>query len=133
MKNYMTEKYLKWFPIEGIPFPLDLDELCRNRNGIRIILDSEDHSSQFLCIHFSECEAMREINDEFKTKFWHEVDIDEDYSLFMVENSEWLESFHEEAENHFRELPIQHYVIWATENWIDILSSTKPIVQWKDK
>jgi hypothetical protein len=76
---------------------------------------------------------VREIDDEFKSKFWHEVDIEEDYSLFMVENSEWLEAFHVESENHYRELNLKHYVIWATENWIDILSSTIPVVKWEDK
>ncbi|KAF5438006.1 hypothetical protein C5S35_01165 [Candidatus Methanophagaceae archaeon] len=129
----MSEKYLKWFPIEGIPFPLDLEELCKNEYGLSILLNSEDKSDQFLHIHFSECEAINEIADEFKSKFWHEVDIEEDYSLFIVENSEWLESFHVEAENHYRELPLIHYAIWTTENWIDVLSSAKPLVQWVNK
>jgi hypothetical protein len=129
----LGEIYLKWFPIEGIPFPLDLEELRKNEHGLSILLNSEDHSDQFLQIHFSECEAIKEIADEFKTKFWHEADIEEDYALFIVENSKWLETFHVESENHFSELPLQHYVIWTTENWIDILSSTIPIVKWEKK
>jgi len=129
----MSEKYIKWYPIKEVPFPLDLDELCRNRNGLYIILDSEDHPNKSLNIHFSECEALREIDDEFKSKFWHDVDIEEDFSLFIIENSEWLESFHAESENHYRELSLQHYAIWTTENWIDILSSSKPIVKWDKK
>ena len=129
----MSEKYLKWFPIEGIPFPLDLEELCKNEYGLSILLNSEDISGKFLHIHFSECEAINEIAEEFKTKFWHEVDIEEDYALFMVENSEWLEAFHVESKNHFRNLPFQHYVIWTTENWIDILSSSSPVVKWEKK
>ena len=131
--NWMTEKYIKWLPINGIPLPLDLEELCKNEHGLTLLLNSEDHSDQFLHLHFSECEAIKEIGDEFKSKFWHEIDLEEDCALFIVEKSEWLESFHIESENHFRELPLQHYVIWTTENWIEILSSVKPLVQWKNK
>jgi hypothetical protein len=126
----MNERYLKWLPVDDIPFPLDLEELRKNEHGLSILLNSEDHSDKFLHIHFSECEAINEIAEEFKTKFWHEVDIEEDYALFIVENSEWLEAFHVESENHFRNLPFQHYAIWTTEHWIDILSSEKPSVSW---
>jgi hypothetical protein len=129
----MSEKYLKWYPIEAIPFLLDLEELRRDQNGLSILLNSEDHMDKFLHIQFSECEALREIDDEFLTKFWHDVDIEEDYPLFIVEDSDWLEWFHLGSENNFRDLPIQHYAIWTTENWIDILSSSKPQVQWKNK
>jgi len=129
----MSEKYLKWFPIDTIPFPLDLEELRRDQNGLSILLNSENHVDKFLHFQFSECEALREIDDEFLTKFWHDVDIEEDYPLFIVENSEWLEWFHLQSENNFKDLSIKHYAIWTTEDWIDILSSAKPIVEWKDK
>jgi len=129
----LGEIYLKWFPIEGIPFPLDLEEFRKDEHGLSILLNSEDHSDQYLQIHFSKCEAIKEIADEFKTKFWHDVDIEEDYALFVVENSEWLESFHFESENNFRDTSIQHYAIWTTENWIDILSSTIPELKWVNK
>jgi hypothetical protein len=129
----MSEKYLKWFPIDGIPFPLDLEELRKNEHGLSILFNCEDQMDKFLHIRFSNYEAMREIGEEFKTKFWHEVDIEEDYPLFIVENSEWLEDFHSQSENNFRDLALQHYTIWTTENWIDILSSVKPLVEWKDK
>jgi hypothetical protein len=129
----LAEIYLKWLPIDDIPFPLDLDEIRKNENGLSILLNSEDHTDKFLHIHFSVYESFREIGEEFKTKFWHEVDIEEDYPLFIVENSEWLEWFHLQSENSFRDMSIQHYAIWTTENWIDILSGVKPIVQWKKK
>ena len=129
----MSEKYLKWCPIDGVPFPLDLEELRKNEHGLNILLHSEDKSDQFLQIHFSECEAIKEIADEFKTKFWHEADIEEDYALFIVENSEWIESFHVESENNFRDLTPIHYTIWTTENWIDVLSSTIPELKWVNK
>ena len=129
----MSEKYLKWFPIGGIPFPLDLENYLRDENGLTIYLNSEDHTDKILSIQFAECEAFREIGDEFKTKFWHDVDIEEDYPLFIVENSEWVEQFHQQSEDHFRDLHLQHYAIWTTENWIDILSSIKPLVQWLTK
>ena len=126
----MAEIYRKWSPIDDLPFPLDLDEFCKNENGLSIFLNSEDHTEKILHIHFSVYESFREIGEEFKTKFWHEVEIEEDYAFFIVENSEWLETFHAEAENHFRDFPLQHYAIWTTENWIDILSSEKPSVTW---
>ena len=65
----LGEIYLKWFPIDGIPFHLDLEELCKNEHGLSILLNSEDKSGKFLHIHFSECEAINEIAEEFKTKF----------------------------------------------------------------
>jgi len=48
-------------------------------------------------------------------------------------NEKYLKWFHVESENHFRNLPFQHYVIWTTENWIDILSSSTPVVKWEKK
>lgn len=129
----MGEKYLKWFPIEDIPFPLDIEELRKNDHGLSILLNSEDHTDKFIHIRFSDYEALREMGEEFKTRFWHEVDIEEDYPLFIVKNSEWLEWFHLQSDGNFRDLDIQHYAIWTTENWIDILSSHRPHVQWEDK
>ena len=129
----MPEKYLKWFPIDNIPFPLDLEQLQKDEEGLAIFLNSEDHADKILSIRFTECEAFHEIGDEFKTKFWHETDIEEDYPLFIVENSDWIEQFHQQSENHFRELPLIHYAIWTTENWIDILSASNPIVLWEEK
>ena len=129
----MSEKYIKWVPIEPVPFPLDLENLHKDDKGLSILLNSEDHTDKFLHIRFSDYEALREMGEEFKTRFWHEVEIEEDYPLFIVENSEWLEWFHVQSDGNFRDLDIQHYAIWTTENWIDILSSSKPLVRWKHK
>jgi hypothetical protein len=126
----MAEKYLKWFPIDNIPFPLDLEKYQKDEGGLTIHLNSEDHADKILSIQFTECEAFCEISDEFKTKFWHDVDIDEDYPLFIVEKSVWLAEFHLQSEDNYRDLVLQHYAIWTTENWIDILASSKPVVEW---
>jgi hypothetical protein len=126
----MSEKYLKWFPIDNIPFPLDLKKYQKDEDGLTIYLNSEDHLDKVLSIYFDEYEAFNETGDEFKTKFWHETDIEEDYPLFIIENSDWIEQFHQQSENQFRDLPLIHYAIWTTENWIDILASSKPEVLW---
>jgi hypothetical protein len=62
----MSEKDLKWFPIQGIPFLLDLDKYQRNEHGLSIYLNSEYNTGKILSIHFAECEVFREMGMNLK-------------------------------------------------------------------
>ena len=128
----MKEKYRKWTPIDPVPFPLDFEDLHKNREGLNILLNSEDHTGKLLNIKFKDYITIREMDESFKTKFWHDVDIDENYPFFIVEDSEWLAWFHNQSMDNFKDWDIKHFAIWTTENWIDILSRTEPIVTWKE-
>ena len=128
----MPEIYKKWDPISDPPFPIDLESLNHRGQNLLLIFYAENHPSKKLSILFNDIYAYRETGDEFRSHFWHEVELEEDHAFFLVEDSDYLVWFNQQSADEFNHLVILHYAIWTTENWIDILSVHKPDVKWID-
>ncbi len=135
---------MKWEPLEGIPQTLCLYDLKYDCNELTISLQNKDQNSPILAINFEWFFALRimyEGNflkdsydmDETVTKMQLEPSSWQKWTLFIVENSHYLEWFHEQSVDINRDLKIVHYVIKTPDDVTEVLYSEKtgnPVVRW---
>jgi hypothetical protein len=126
-----SEKYKKWIPIKDIPDTLVLFGLHDNYEGFRILLrDEKTHG--VMRIFFDSFVSYRNTSEVYLLKTLHERKGVVKWPLFIVENSGFLKSLHEEEDvdkQLFTEKPI-HYAIITPNNCIDVISSSLPKVEW---
>lgn len=67
---------------------------------------------------------VRSANARLRSKLL-ELSREAPYGTFKVENSEWLEWFHEKTHDTYREFQIQHFAL-ITEDIVEILSVSEP-------
>jgi hypothetical protein len=127
------EKWLKWNPIEKIPSNLYLKEFKYNSNGLNLSLEQEEENSPILNIYFNGVFSFRSADegDLLKTLSEREkTDNTNNWSLFTVENSLYLEWFHEQSYDIHKKDQIIHYLIATPNDVIDVLDSETPCVKW---
>lgn len=141
------EKWRKWEPILGIPQTLFLDTLNYDCNNLVINLYNPQKESQILTIDFDGFLAFRTM-DESKY-LWPEREIDQalidmqdmqlepkslqKWSLFIIDNSLYIDWFLEQSGGVHDNDPIIHYSIVTPFDVIEILDVKKtdfPIVKW---
>ena len=142
---------MKWKPVEGIPQTLYLIGLKygfikkHGSDGLTMNLQGRNDDDPILTIHFDiDCFFGLRIIDEgnlLKYKYdldeaiikmeW-EKDSLQKWSLFTVENSRYLEWFHEQSVGVRRKIEMTHYLIKTPDDVIDVLSVKKvlPTVTW---
>lgn len=145
------EKRMKWKPIDRIPQTLNLIGLKygfdqkHGFDGLTVNLQGENSNSSILTIHFDvDCLfGLRIIDEGDLLKGGYDIDeavIDmkkekdswHKWSLFTVENSRYLEWFHEQSVGVRRKIEMTHYLIKTPDDVIDVLSVKKvlPTVTW---
>lgn len=145
------EKWMKWEPLKGIPQTLYLVGLKYGFNGkfgfegLTVNLQGQNDNSPILTIYFDiDCLFGLRITDEgnlLKGRY----DIDEaliemkkeknssqKWSLFTIENSRYLEWFHEQSVGVRRDINMTHYSIKTPDDVIDVLhvKELSPTVMW---
>lgn len=135
------EKWMKWKPIEGIPQELYFEGMEYNNDGLTINLQGKDKNSPILTINFEFFLALRIVDegnllkdscdvDEAIMKIKLEPGSSRKWSLFTVENSPYLEWFHNQSVGIHKDIKIIHHVIRTPEDVIEVLDSIIPIVTW---
>lgn len=138
------EKWLKWEPSEGIPPTFWLMDFKYSEGLLTLyVQDQINKSLPMLSICFSDFLSMH-ITDEGNL-LKDTCDIDESlmkmekkpgyyyrWSLFIVENSHYIEWFNKEILGKGENLDIIHYVIKTPNEIVEVLDSTdhKPILRW---
>jgi hypothetical protein len=129
----MKEKLIKWSPVEGIPKVLYVEGLHDDYEGFRILLKGEGSKSRMLRITFDPALAYRNVDDGDRLKSLSEWAGDEDWSLFTIENSAFIDWFidenHPKYDRYDRE-NIVHYSIMTPNDIVDVISEFKPKVEW---
>lgn len=135
------EKWLKWEPIEEIPQTLYLSELKYNFEGLTVNVRDKDENSPILTISFEGFFALRIADEGDLLKGSHDTDeavikMEKKegsyykWSLFTVENSLYLEWFHEQSLGVRKKEKLVHYVIRTSEDVIEVLDIESPKVMW---
>ena len=134
------EKWIKWESMEGIPQTLYLKELKYDYGGLTLNLMGKDTTPN-LTIHFTGFFACRMIDEGDLLKASHEVEkavtemkTEKDsiykWSLFTVEDSLYLQWFHEQSLDTHKNDEITHYIILTPDDLIEVLHSEIPTVIW---
>lgn len=135
------EKWLKWEPIEKIPQTLYLRGLKYDYDGLTLSLQDKDRKSPILTIYFEGFFALRIVDEGDKLIDSHDMDetvsemeMEEGsyykWSLFTVDDSLYLEWFHEQSLGVRKKEELVHYVIRTSEDVIEVLDIDSPTVTW---
>ena len=137
------EKLHKLEPLSGIPPTFELREFNYDGNLLVGVRDSNYNSSSTLTIYFD-----APFSVSMTTKFAKPIDsydLDEaiinlkkepkyegKWSLFTVENSRYLEWFHEQSVGIKRDIEIAHYLIKTANEVIEVLDvkDGSPTLMW---
>lgn len=126
------EKWIRWKPIEKISEKLYLEELKCNKDGLTLNL-KENKNSPILIIHFDGYFSYRVTDEGDLLKTLYEIEESEDlgkWTLFVVENSLYIQWFHKQSFDTHRDDEIVHYLIATPNDVIEVLDSDIPTVKW---
>jgi hypothetical protein len=124
------DQYIKWEPIENIPTRLYCEALHDDYEGFRIILRGEAKDSRTLRITFDLPLAYRNMDEGSLLKSLKNIKTPGDSSLYFVNDSSWIEWFHQESCGIYKGKNIIHYAIITPNDCIDVLSEYAPNVEW---
>lgn len=138
------EKWLKWEPVAEIPQTLFLDTFKYDCNNLVITLYNPKKESQILTIDFDGFLAFRSMDES--RYLWPareveqaiidmqlELDSLQKWSLFIIDNSLYIDWFLEQTGGVHDNDPIIHYLIITPCDVIEILymkGTDSPIVKW---
>ena len=135
------EKWMKWESIEKIPQTLYLRGLKYDYDGLTLSLQNKDRKQPILNIYFKSFFVLRIVDEGDKLIDSHDMDetvsemeMEEGsyykWSLFTVDNSLYLEWFHEQSLGVRKKEELVHYVIRTSEDVIEVLDIDSPTVTW---
>jgi len=125
------EKLISWKPMEGIPVTLYLRELKYDAKGLTLSL-AEGDNAPILSIFFNGDLSHRIADEGDLLKIVSEAERDEEARgpLFIVENSHYLEWFHDQSCNIRQKDNLVHYRIVTPNEIVDVLDLSTPQVKW---
>ncbi|MBN0987334.1 hypothetical protein [Amphritea pacifica] len=124
------ELFKIWTPLDNIPRVLYCEGIHDDYEGFRILLKGEDEKDSTLRLKFSQARAYRKFDEGDILRTIESIDNPGKSSLFLVENSRWLDWFLEDGYKINENMGIKHYAIYTPTDCIDILSEAEPEVEW---
>ena len=125
------EKWVKWEPIDDLPVLLYLEELRDNYQGITLKLQGEEKTSPLLVVNFDGALSYRTTDEGDLLKTLGEVEGYGAWSLFKVENSKYVEWFHEQSLGIRRDQEIVHFVFATANDVVEVLDLEPPTLRWE--
>ena len=122
-------EFRKWIPIEGLSGNLYLEGLHDDYEGFRLLLKEESNQQRILRITFDPALSYRNTDEGGLLRTIGNKDLGT-WSLFIVENSDYLMWFNEESYGIHQLENIIHYAIYTPNDCLDILSIYPPKVKW---
>ncbi len=119
----------KWEAILGISSFLYFSSLSDESDGIHIFLETEQ-DNEFLEIFFDNVLSYRKIDEGDLMRIFDESNHQQRWNLYIILNSDFLENFHYNSYYIHKEEIITHFAIYTASGCVDVLSTSKPIVQW---
>lgn len=126
------EKWIVWKPIEEIPETLYLEELKYDSNGLTLSLTEKD-DAPILIIHFDEDLSHRIADEGNLLRTVSKAERSQEalrWTLFKVENSLYLQWFHEESSYKYESDNLVHYLIATPNEIVDVLNLNSPTLKW---
>ena len=125
----MKNIYNIWKPFEDIPRTLYCEGIHDDHEGFRILL-RENECSPVLRIMFDAVRSYRNSDEGDLLRTVASINDPGRSSLFKVDNSSWVEWFHEETFDIHKDREIKHFAIYTPNDCIDVLSVFEPKVEW---
>jgi len=122
--------FKEWKLFPNIPKRLHCEALHDDYEGFRLLLKSEDPSSDLLKIYFDAHLAYQNIDEGDRLRTISEDGDMGRSTLYTVENSGWVRWFCEECYGKYDSDEIVHYAIFTPNGCIDVLSKFPPEVSW---
>lgn len=133
-----TKNILKpWKPIEGegLQDVMYVEAIHDDYEGFRILLRGEEPPLIMLRVRFEAPLSYRNTQETFRR-----LDVSQPANhdvlgklFYIVENSSYIDYFNEMTQELFTDWELKHYVIYASQDCIDVISAIPPIVEWLRK
>lgn len=127
----MKDELTIWTLTENVPVKMYVESLKDDYEGFRILMQGEDKQSKMLRITFENALSYRNINESYYLKKWNESKLERlGKTFYRIKKSSYIDFFHEMTLNLYSDWEISHYAIYTTDDCIDIISETPPLVEW---
>lgn len=123
--------YNKWEPVNNLPRTLYLEGLHDDHEGFRLLLRGDDPIGRVLRISFDPALSYRNTDEGDLLKSVPQIS-EMQWPLLTVENSSYLEWYHEESLGIQKAKPrkVLHYLIVTPADCVEVLAANPPIVDW---
>ncbi len=120
-----AERLVQWETSIPLPRNLDTPVLTDDyEQGLALILAEPKGNGRAYRARFEKPLAFRSANESYRLKLLESL-ADLPWPTFKVEQSQWVEWFHEETKGIYRDWAIQHF-IFIGEQIVEVLSRTEP-------
>ncbi len=132
-------KWKKWMPMDGIPSTMYMESLVDDREGVVLSLKDDRSDKKKLTVNFEGGVLSYKNTDEGSLLGMlhyldqhYGADFYSNWTLFEVENSEYIDWFLRESSGIYSKEKIKHYVFLTSDDVIEILSTYPPKVTLQD-
>jgi hypothetical protein len=125
-----AERFVKWEPTPSMPRILDPNFIAREfgkNGGFGITLAEPRVDGRAFRIHFDRALAFRLANESYSLKMLDSVEQELPRPTFKVENSQFVEWFHDQTFGAYRDWPVQHF-LFVGEDVVEVLSTEAPAI-----
>jgi hypothetical protein len=127
----MSERFVPWLTLEGVPPKLFVEAIHDDVEGLRFLLRGHDPAKPTLRIKFEAAVGYQNINESYRLATWARVRAEGPLpTLLIIEDSEWLKWLVQEAGGVLDSAKLVHYAIYSLEDCIDVASEFEPVVDW---
>lgn len=124
--NIAEERFVKW-EIPGLPRIVDAPSLIDDyENGFVLTLVEEKSDGRAFKVRFEQPLAFRSANGRYRLKLVSQLQPELPWPTFKVENSEWVDWFHDQSLGIYRDSLVEHYA-FIGDDVIEVLSARAPI------
>jgi hypothetical protein len=126
--EHTVEQFVRWEPALTLPRILDPTSIEREfgKNGsLRFTSAEPIKGGRVFRIEFARPLALRSGNESYRLKMIESLQNELPWATFKVEESEWVEWFHDETFGAYRDWPVQHFS-FIGEDIIEVLSTESP-------
>jgi hypothetical protein len=123
--NKAAEQLVQWEPISGLPRILDPISIalnCGKGAGLRFTLAESSTGGRSFHVAFEKVLAFRLANESYRLKLLESIKNELPWPTYKVENSEWIEWFHDQTLGIYRDWPVEHFLIIG-EDVLEVLSA----------
>jgi hypothetical protein len=121
------ERFVRWEPIPGLPSNLDTPSLVNDYDGgFRLTLVEERGEGRQFTVAFEQPLAFQSANESYRLKLIESLQPQLPWTTFKVQDSRWVEWFHDQTLGIYREWPVEHFV-FVGEDVVEVLSHRQPI------
>lgn len=129
----MSEKWIRWEPIEGLLANYDIDAILDLEEGLKIILKCDQKqvnvffkngaASYIKTDETLRCYLIGSLSKQYGRDFYAS------WTFFKVENSEYLQWLEEQSCTISQGYDLQHFVFMTDDSILDVATSGEPIVE----